>query len=36
MSPFEVMNEKICRTSISWDNLVKRVILWPKMLKEME
>jgi hypothetical protein len=36
MSPFEVMYDKKCRTPVSWDNPVDRIILGPDMLKEME
>jgi hypothetical protein len=36
MSPFEVMYDRKCRTPVSWDNPVDRIILGPDMLKEME
>jgi hypothetical protein len=36
MSHFEVMYDMKCRTLVSWDNLIDRIILGPNMLKEME
>ena len=36
MSPYEAFNGRRCRTPITWDNPVNRVVLGPKLLKEME
>ena len=36
MSPFEALYGRRCRTPVSWDNLVDRVIVGPEMLKDME
>ena len=36
MSPYEALYVKRCRTLVTWDNLVNRVVLGPKLLKEME
>ena len=36
MSPFEALYGRRCRTPISWDNPIDRVIVGPKMLKDME
>jgi hypothetical protein len=36
MSPFKVLYNKKCRTSISWDNLVDGLMVGPEMLHEME
>jgi hypothetical protein len=36
MIPFEVLYGRRCRTLVSWDNPVDRIILGPDMLKEME
>ena len=36
MSPFEAFYGRRCRTPVSWDNPVDRVIVGPKMLKDME
>lgn len=33
MSPFEVLYGRKCRTPISWDNLVDKLILGSKILK---
>ena len=36
MSPFNAMYGRKCNTPISWDNPIDRVIVGPKLLKEME
>ena len=36
MSPYEFLYGKSCRTPVTWDNLVNRVVLGPELLKEME
>ena len=36
MSPFEVLSGYKCRTLVTWDNLVDRLILGPYSLKDLE
>ena len=36
MSPYEYLYGRRCRTIVTWDNPVNRVVLGPKLLKEME
>ena len=36
MSPYEALYGKRCRTPVTWDNLVNRVVIGPELLKEME
>ena len=36
MSPYEALHGRRCRTPVTWDNLVNRVVLGPELLKEME
>ena len=36
MSPFEALYERRCRTPVSWDNPIDRVIFGPEMLKYLE
>ena len=36
MSPYEALYGRRCRTPVTWDNPVNRVVLGPKLLKEME
>ena len=36
MSPFEAMYGRKCNTPISWDNPTGRVIVGPKLLKDMQ
>lgn len=36
MSPFEIMYGRKCSTPISWSNPVDRLMIGPKMLKDME
>ena len=36
MSPYEALYGRRCRTPMTWDNLVNRVVLGPELLKEME
>jgi hypothetical protein len=36
MSPFEALYSSKCDTPVSWDNLADRVVLGPKLLKDME
>ena len=35
-SPFKILYGRKCNTPISWSNLVDRLVLGPKLLKEME
>jgi hypothetical protein len=36
MSPFKVIYDRICVTSISWDKPMERIMVGPEMLQEME
>jgi transposase InsO family protein len=36
MSPFEALYGRKCNTLVSWDNPTYRVVLGPKLLKDME
>jgi hypothetical protein len=36
MSPFESLYSRKCNTLVSWDNPTDRVVLGPKLLKDME
>ena len=36
MSPYEALYGRRCRTPVTWDNPVNRVVLGPELLKEME
>ena len=36
MSPYEALYGRSCRTPVTWDSLVNRVVLGPELLKEME
>ena len=36
MSPFKALYGRRCRTLVTWDNLVNRVVLGPELLEEME
>ena len=36
ISPFEIMYRKKCTTPVSWDRPVDRLIVGPKLLREME
>ena len=36
MSPYEALYGRRCRTLVTWDNPVNRVVLRPELLKEME
>ena len=36
MSPYEALYGRRCRTLVTWDNLVNRIVLGPELLKEME
>ena len=36
MSPYEALYGRRCRTPVTWDNLVNRIVLGPELLKEME
>jgi len=36
MSLFEAVYGRKCKTPVSWENPVNRVVIGPKMLKEME
>ena len=35
-SPFEILYGRKCNTPISWSNAVDRLVLGPKLLKEIE
>ena len=36
MSPYEALYGRRCRTPMTWDNPVNRIVLGPEMLKEMD
>ena len=36
MSPYEALYGRRCRTPVTWDNPVNRVVLGPELIKEME
>ena len=36
MGPYESLYGRRCRTLVTWDNLVSRVVCGPKLLKEIE
>ena len=36
ISPYEALYGRMCRTPVTWDNPVNRVVLGPELLKEME
>ena len=36
MSPYEALYGRRCRTPMTWDNLVNRIVLGPELFKEME
>ena len=36
MSSYEDLYGRRCRTPVTWDNLVNRIVLGPELLKEME
>ena len=36
MIPYEALYGRRCRTTVTWDNPVKRIVLGPELLKEME
>ena len=36
MCPYKYLYGRRCRTPVTWDNLVNRVVLGPELLKEME
>ena len=36
MSPYEALYERRCRTLVTWDNPMNRIVLGPELLKEME
>ena len=36
MSPYEALYGRRCRTPVTWDNPVNRVVLGPKLVKKME
>ena len=36
MSPYEALYGRRCRTPVTWDNPVNRVVFGPELLKEME
>ena len=36
MSPYEPLYGRRCRTPVTWDNPVNRVVLGPELLREME
>ena len=36
MSPYEALYGRRCRTPVFWDNPVNRVMIGPKLVKDME
>ena len=36
MTPYEALYGRRCRTLVTWDNLVSRIVLGQELLKEME
>ena len=36
MTPYEASYGRMCRTPMTWDNPLNKVVLGPKLLKEME
>ena len=36
MSPYEALYGRRCRTPVTWDNPVNRIVLGPELLREME
>ena len=36
MSPFEVLYGRKCRTPVTWDDLVDRILLGPNLLKYLK
>ena len=36
MSPYEDLYGRGCRTAVTWDNPMNRVVLGPELLKETE
>ena len=36
MSPYEALYGRRCRTLVTWDNPVNRIVLGPELLREME
>ena len=36
MSPYEALYGRRCRTPVTWDNPVNRVVIGPELLKEMD
>jgi hypothetical protein len=36
INPFQALYGRKCKMPMSWDNLVNRVVLGPKMIKKME
>ena len=36
MSPYEALYGRRCRTPVTWDDPVNRVVLGPELLREME
>jgi hypothetical protein len=36
MIPLEALHGRKCNTTVSWDNPIDRVVLGPKLLKDME
>ena len=36
MSPYELLYGRRCRTPVTWDNPVNKVVLGPELLKKME
>ena len=36
MSSYEALYERRCRTPVTWDNPVNRIVLGQKLIKEME
>ena len=36
MSPYEALYGRRCRTPVTWDNPVNKVVIGPELFKEME
>ena len=36
MSPYEALYGRRCRTPVTWDNPVNRIMIGPELLKEMK
>ena len=36
MSPFKILYGRKCNTPVSWDNPIEKVVIGPKMIKDMK